>query len=203
MTLTTSDFIALLTLMLWPAVPLFWVPVHCQPRFFKRLGFITYALPLVTWLPAVYLVYLYRLFLLEFTVPFPLVVNIAGAMSLILGIALQSWTLMLLKLPVIMGMPEVLSSVRSELITAGPFCVVRHPTYLSHTLMLLGVLLLTGVAAVGIAMLIDLLVVNLVIIPLEEKELSTRFGTKYEQYRQKVPFQLVPRLHRRGDPSCT
>ena len=118
MTLTTSDFIALLTLMLWPAVPLFWVPVHCQPRFFKRLGFITYTLPLVTWLPAVYIVNLYRLFLLEFTVSFPLVVNIAGAMSLILGIALQLWTLMLLKLPVIMGRPEVLSSVRSELIHA-------------------------------------------------------------------------------------
>ena len=45
------DMLALTALLLWPAIPLFWIPVHCVPRFFRSLGFFTYVLPLLTWLP--------------------------------------------------------------------------------------------------------------------------------------------------------
>ena len=30
-----TDVLALAALLLWPAIPLFWVPVHCVPRFFR------------------------------------------------------------------------------------------------------------------------------------------------------------------------
>jgi hypothetical protein len=59
-----TDLIALVTLVLWPAVPLFWIPVHCLPRVFRRLGLATYLLPLVTWLPAAIVIYSQRSFLL-------------------------------------------------------------------------------------------------------------------------------------------
>ena len=197
MTRAAADVIALITLMLWPAVPLFWVPVHCMPRFFKRLGFLTYVLPCVTWLPVACLVFLHRTFLFGARFPLPPAVNIGGALILVAGVALQIWTLLLLKFPVIMGMPEVTAKVRGELVTGGPFSVIRHPTYVSHTLMLLGVFLMTGVAATGAVALVDLLIVNVIIIPLEERELAERFGDEYERYRQRVPSRFFPRKFHR------
>ena len=70
--------------------------------------------------------------------------------------------------------------------------MVRHPTYLSHTLMLLGVFLVTGVASTGVVTVLDVLVVNTMIIPLEERELAARFGEEYEEYRKRVPSQFLP-----------
>ncbi len=191
MSLSLSDLIAIITLALWPAVPLFWVPVHCLPRVFRKLGPFTYVLPFVTWLPAAAFILSRRSFLLQYQFSFPLAVHVAGGLLLVLGMALQIWTLALLTLPGIMGVPEV-TEVKGRLVTGGPFSVVRHPTYLSHTLMFLGVFLVTGVASTGAVTVLDILVVNTMIIPLEERELAARFGEEYEEYRKRVPSRFLP-----------
>jgi protein-S-isoprenylcysteine O-methyltransferase Ste14 len=178
--------------MLWPAVPLFWIPVHCRPGFFRRLGLATYLLPLVTWLPAAIMIYDQRSFLLGYTVEMPLAIKVVGFALLVPGVALQTWTILLLTGPGIMGMPEVTDKVEGRMVTTGPFSLVRHPTYLSHTMMLLGVFFLTGVTAVGIVALIDALVINIIVIPLEERELAVRFGSEYEEYRKRVPSRFLP-----------
>ena len=187
-----TDVIALAALLLWPAIPLFWVPVHCVPRFFRRLGFFTYVLPLVTWLPVALLTFEYRDFLLSYRTALPVAVKFVGGLLFISGAGLQAWTLILLTLPVIMGMPEVTRGMPGRLVTKGPFAVVRHPTYLSHTLMVLGLFLWTGVTALGVVTLIDALVVNSMVIPLEERELMERFEKEYEEYCQKVPSRFLP-----------
>lgn len=187
-----SGLISLAALLLWPAVPLFWIPVHCLPRLFRRMGFYTYVIPFVTWLPAAFIIFINREYLLSYTLDLPLGMNIAGGVILVFGIALQSWTLLLLTLPGIMGMPEVDRRIQGRLVTHGPFSIVRHPTYLSHTLMLLGVFLLTEAVVVGVVALLDSLIVNMMIIPLEEKELSERFGGEYDEYRRKVRRRFFP-----------
>jgi len=187
-----TDVIALAALLLWPAIPLFWVPVHCVPRFFRRLGFFTYVLPLITWLPVALLTFEFREILLSHRTALPAAAKFIGGLLFISGAGLQAWTLILLTLPVIMGMPEVTRSMPGRLVTRGPFAVVRHPTYLSHTLMLLGLFLWTGVTALGIVTLIDAFAVNAMVIPLEERELSERFGKEYEEYCQKVPSRFLP-----------
>lgn len=186
------DFIALMVLMLWPAIPFFWIPVHCAPGFFRRLGIATYFLPLVTWLPAAFVIYHKRGLLLSFTIGMPVGVNIMGGVLLFAGLALQIYTLMLLTFPGIMGMPEVTARRAAGLVTRGPFSIVRHPTYLSHTMMFLGAFLLTEVVSVGIVALLDAVVVNLLIIPLEERELLVRFGKEYEDYRNRVRTRFLP-----------
>ena len=192
MTLSFYDILAIAALLFWPAIPLFWVPVHCVPGLFRRLGFLTYILPLITWLPIAYIMFGLRDALLRHRIELPAITNLFGLFLFVLGAGLQTWTLVLLTLPVIIGMPEVTKSVSGKLVTIGPFGIVRHPTYLSHTLMLLGLFLMTGVAALGIVMVVDAIVVNSIVIPLEEKELLHRFGKEYEEYRRKVPSRFLP-----------
>ena len=192
-----TDLIALAALLLWPAIPLFWVPVHCAPRFFRRLGFLTYILPFLTWLPVAFIIFGLREHLLAYRIELPAAVNVLGVLLFLLGAGLQAWTIILLTMPGIMGMPEVTRSVPGRLVTAGPFGVLRHPTYLSHTLMLAGLFLWTEAAALGAAAVIDALVVNTVVIPLEERELLERFGKEYEEYRRKVPSRFLPLRRRR------
>jgi protein-S-isoprenylcysteine O-methyltransferase Ste14 len=197
MKLPFTDLIAFMALLLWPAIPLFWIPVHCFPRFFRRLGFFTYILPFITWLPAALLTFESRQFLLSYHLALHTLLHVIGALVFILGAGLQTWTLVLLTLPVIMGMPEVARAVPGRLVTTGPFAVIRHPTYLSHTLMLLGLFLWSGVTALGIVTVLDALAVTSAVIPLEERELSERFGKEYEEYRRKVPSRFFPLRHPR------
>lgn len=96
-----------------------------------------------------------------------------------------------------MGLPEVSSRVKSRLVADGAFAVVRHPTYLSHTMIFSGVFLITGVLVAGLIALTDFILVNVVIIPLEEKELSSRFDGEYARYKEKVP-KFFPKLRQRS-----
>ncbi len=191
-----NDLLAIGALVAWPVVPMFWIPVHCVPSFFRRLGLFTYVLPLVTWLPAAVIVFAKRTVLLHYRTDLPGPARIIGIIIFVLGAALQIWTLFLLTLPVITGMPEV-TRVQGRIVTSGPFGVVRHPTYLSHTVMLLGIFLASGAWALGAVMAADAFLANAIIIPLEEREMLRRFGREYELYRRKVPSRFVP-LCRQG-----
>jgi protein-S-isoprenylcysteine O-methyltransferase Ste14 len=97
------------------------------------------------------------------------------------------WTGRLLGLLGIIGLPEVYEKIPGRFVITGAFSVVRHPTYLAHTMMLTGVFLATGVISIGIVTIVDFFAVTFIIIPLEEKELSNRFGEEYRDYRNKVP----------------
>ena len=190
-----SDFIALVTIIIWPIVPLFWIPVHGLSRIFKRLGMLTYVMPLITWLPLAYLIYSQRFFLLKFKADLPTTLNITGIIFLVAGTLLHIWTGTLLGLWGLVGLPEISSKIKSKLVADGPFSVVRHPTYLAHTVMFFGIFLITETAAVGIVTLLDFVLVNVIIIPLEDRELLKRFGEDYKKYEEKVPgfFPLLMR----------
>jgi len=182
-----AGFLALITLIIWPVVPLFWIPVHGLSRFIKKLGLLTYIIPLVLWPPLAYLIYTQRDFLLHYKTELPLFINVIGIVFLIAGTLLHLWTGKLLGLWGLIGLPEISSKAKGRLVTDGAFFIVRHPTYLAHTVMFSGVFLITGAMAVGIITLLDFILINAVIIPLEEKELSARFGEEYKEYKKKVP----------------
>ncbi len=199
--MTFLDLLAFMTILVWPVVPLFWIPVHAFPRFFRRIEVLSYLVPLVLWLPVAYFLFLYRDILLRFRLEIPLVVEIAGLFLFAGGTALQVWTGQLLGIKGLIGLPEISSKADGRLVAAGPFSVVRHPTYLAHTLMFAGVFLITGVISVGVITLVDLVVMNSAVIPLEERELEARFGDDYRRYRERVP-QFFPGLHR-GEKNVT
>jgi protein-S-isoprenylcysteine O-methyltransferase Ste14 len=188
------DLLALMTIILWPVIPLFWIPVHGLSRIFKKLGLLTYIVPFFTWLPLAYLIFKNRTFVLNYKLDLPTVLNISGIPLLVLGILLHIWTGKLLGLWGLIGLPEVSTRIKGKLITEGPFSVVRHPTYFAHTLMFSGIFLITEVISIGIITLLDFLLVSVLIIPLEENELLNRFGKDYNLYRERVP-KYFPRVH--------
>jgi protein-S-isoprenylcysteine O-methyltransferase Ste14 len=189
-----SDFLALMTIIFWPVIPLFWIPVHGLSRILKRLGFLTYLLPLVTWVPLAYLIYSLKIFILQFKMKFPFILNISGIPILVLGILLHIWTGKLLGLWGLIGLPEIYTRIKGKLVTEGPFSIVRHPTYFAHILIFSGVFLITGVVSVGIITIIDIFLIHIFIIPLEEKELLNRFGEEYRLYRKRVS-RFFPCIH--------
>lgn len=183
--------------MFWVLVPVFWVPVHAFPRVFKKLGLLTYVVPLFTWLPLAYIIYLNSDFLLRNEVSLPLVLNLTGVVIFIAGVLLQLWTASLLSFFRLIGLPEITADEKKHFVVEGPYSVLRHPTYLSHTLMFLGVFLITEVTAVGIITLLDIIMINTLVIPLEDRELINRFGEEYAEYKKKVP-QFFPNIFRRS-----
>jgi protein-S-isoprenylcysteine O-methyltransferase Ste14 len=189
------DLLALITIILWPVIPLFWIPFHGLSRIFKRLGLLTYAIPLISWLPFAYFIYSIRTFILPFKIELPFILNISGIPLLILGTLLHLWTGKILGLWGLIGLPEVSARIKGKLVTEGPFSVVRHPTYFAHTLMFAGIFLITEVVAVGIITILDFFFIHVFIIPLEEKELLNRFGEGYRLYRERVP-KFFPHIHR-------
>ncbi|MGC2062851.1 MAG: isoprenylcysteine carboxylmethyltransferase family protein [Thermodesulfovibrionales bacterium] len=180
------DHLALAVVIIWPVIPLFWIPVHGFSKVFRKLGLLTYFVPVVTWTPLAVFLFSQREFILRYKTGFPPLVVFFGVVLLFLGSALQVWTARLLSLKGLMGMPEVSAKVESRFVTTGPYRVVRHPTYLAHTLMFSGLFLISGVIAMGFVTLLDLLLINFVVIPLEDRELSARFGPAYDEYRRKV-----------------
>ncbi len=188
------DILAFLTILVWPVVPLFWIPVHGLSRFFKRIGLLTYLMPPLTWMPIAYIVFKYREELIGFRYELPFVINLAGLILIIIGTFLHFWTGKLLGLWGLMGIPEVSKRLEGRLVTEGPFRIVRHPTYLAHTVLFLGIFLLTEVLTIAILTVADLIIVGIIIIPLEERELAERFGEDYRSYIEMVRFRFFPGL---------
>jgi protein-S-isoprenylcysteine O-methyltransferase Ste14 len=106
--------------------------------------------------------------------------RVVSVVLLIAGIALWAWSafLILTKVP------------RGELITSGPFTLVKHPLYTSVALLVLpwiGFLFDTWLGAlVGTALYIG----SRMYAPAEEDEMSTKFGVRWAAYRDavKVPW---------------
>ena len=153
----------------------------------------TYICVALPWFSAACLIFLLRQTILSHQLDFSPVLNVAGLLLLAAGTMLHIWTAALLSFPGIVGIHEISEPQKSSLVEKGPFAVVRHPTYLAHTMMFLSVFLFTGFPAIGILTLVDFIVVGSLVIPLEERELLQRFGMPYREYMKRVP-RLVPRI---------
>lgn len=191
--LAALDIIALLITMFWPIIPLWWIPVHGANKIVKSIGFFIYPIVGVLWIFIAYAIYVNKTFLLEYRIDFFILMKIGGILCASAGILLQLWTLKVLSLGTITGVPEIFSGAKATLTVHGPFHHVRHPTYISHTLFFLGIFLATGILITGLIVLIDLLIISLIIIPLEEGELLRRFGDEYRSYMSHVP-RYIPRF---------
>ncbi len=86
-----------------------------------------------------------------------------------------------------------------ELVAKGAHRVVRNPMYVGDLLVLLGLALLFGAAALLLYALLMACIFHLFVVLYEEPVLKRQFGDGYERYRQVVPRWLPNgRTERRG-----
>jgi protein-S-isoprenylcysteine O-methyltransferase Ste14 len=107
--------------------------------------------------------------------------RVVSIVVLIPGVTIWIWSviLILIKVP------------RGELITSGPFALVKHPLYTGAALLVLpwiGFLLNTWL---GVVLGIVLYVGTRLFAPEEEADLSQRFGARWDAYRGKVMLGWV------------
>jgi methanethiol S-methyltransferase len=74
----------------------------------------------------------------------------------------------------------------------GPYRLVRHPLYLGWMLMVFGAASMTGDRLVFAIVSTMYCVVG---IPFEERSLTRIFGDRYERYRDRVRWRMVPFLY--------
>src|SRR6266850_4102723 len=83
-------------------------------------------------------------------------------------------------------------AANQEVIDSGPYAVVRHPMYASALLYLVGTPLALGSywGLLPFVAVIPFLIWRLI----DEEKMLTRELEGYRQYRQRVPYRLVPRV---------
>jgi protein-S-isoprenylcysteine O-methyltransferase Ste14 len=79
-----------------------------------------------------------------------------------------------------------------ELQVRGPYRLVRHPLYLGWMLMVFGAASMTGDRLV---FAIVSTIYCVVAIPFEERSLTRLFGDRYERYRDRVRWRMLPYLY--------
>ncbi len=111
----------------------------------------------------------------------PLALAVISIVVLVPGVTIWIWSIVLIltKVP------------KNELITGGPFSLVKHPLYTGVAFLVLpwiGFLLNTWLGAViGVVPYIG----SRLFAPEEERQLSQTFGTSWDEYRKKV---MIPWL---------
>jgi len=83
--------------------------------------------------------------------------------------------------------------VNQALITTGPYRLVRHPGYAAILLSITGLQLILGTWVALFSMLLVILPLP-VRIRIEERMLAEHFRGRYEDYRRRTPYYLVPGL---------
>lgn len=116
-------------------------------------------------------------------------VTLLGLILAVAGVLLIVWSVVSIGPKTLVRIPEFVPS-KQELVTSGPYSIVRHPIYLGEFASILGVFLATGSTLVACQFIIKLFLMYPVII-YEEKELTRRFGEKYREYQRLVPM-IIP-----------
>jgi protein-S-isoprenylcysteine O-methyltransferase Ste14 len=118
--------------------------------------------------------------------PHALALHVAGASLTGIGVIVVAWARIALGRSF-----TVLPRPRQggELVTGGPFRVVRHPVYLGATLLFVGLSLLYSWSSLILSVALALLWAAKARV--EERYLVERFPA-YEEYRRRVRRRLVP-----------
>ena len=119
-----------------------------------------------------------------------------GGVVVLAGLGLHFWS------SATLARGERRGEEASTPVTDGPFRYVRNPIYLAGITLLLGVgLLYAPWRTVDWGLPLVLLVFfHVAVVRVEEPELRRRFGSKYEEYCERVPRWLpLPRARARAD----
>lgn len=190
-----NDFRYILAVMLWmvfPPVFVFWISVHSWYSFWQRAGLkLTYWINLTIVGLLMYLLFRWRDHLV--TGDFGLnVMCTAGAIVLwVCCWFIERRTRAHLSFKMLIGIPEVNPNhAESKLLQDGIYARTRNPRYVMLILSLTGWSLYINYAGMYLLLALVMVLIYIVVL-LEERELRSRFGEAYEEYRKNVP-RFIP-----------
>jgi len=106
-----------------------------------------------------------------------------GCLLIVIGIILNIWADNIVKKVKTSTKPY---KIPSKLVIKGPFKISRHPMYLGMTSILFGVAFLYGTLITFIFPILFLILIEILFVPTEEKNMEKNFGKKYLEYKKKV-----------------
>ena len=190
---TARYVIALLTIISFPPVLVFWFLIHPSVSLWRRAGLVvTYAVTLALLAAIGTTTYLLRdrLLAVDFGTNSWLVA--VGVAMMIVATTVDTYCKRLLKPGILVGLPELRSGVGTgRLLQEGAYAWVRHPRYLAGVLIALSIALFANHLATWVLAVVCVPLLYLVTL-VEERELVDRFGEQYRVYQRHVP-RLIPR----------
>jgi protein-S-isoprenylcysteine O-methyltransferase Ste14 len=191
----TRYWIAVLTIVTVPPAILYWLLIHPFAVHWRRLGRVaTFTVVALICLAAVFGLWLLRDRLLGPDLGFHPALAVVG-----LGLYLwASWRDLRirrrLRLPILVGAPELARDDPGRMLVEGPYAEARHPRYATIVLAFIGIAMIAN--HVGVWLLLPLTVLGLwLVVVFEERELLERFGDEYRRYAERVP-RFIPRRRR-------
>ncbi len=194
--MTLAAWLAAIVLFLQLPIPLYWFVVHPQVKFWRRHPITVYIVGLAaSWLPVTIALVAFRRRLFRTDWPS------AGAFALGLALIIfEGWIFWRvhddLGTSRLVGKTEISGAGEIEL--GGIYGRIRHPRYTASFLAILGACFLAGTRAMWVTAA-AWLVLMLVVISLEEREMRARFGAAYADYCGNVPRFLPIRGKPRGE----
>ena len=109
--------------------------------------------------------------------------NWLGFLFLIIGGVLNIWADQIFKKSQTTIKP---GEKPTTFIKTGPYKFSRNPMYLGVALLLIGIGFILGSVTSFLGFILFIILIEVIFIPEEEKNLQAQFGEEYEAYKQKV-----------------
>jgi len=166
-------------------IPIFWLIIHPFSSFWKHRVKAAFRIAApFAWISAGALLWAFRSNLLSPT-PASIPAVVAGSALIGVEIYLFAGSEKELGGRRLVGLAELTGT--GELCTSGMYAHVRHPRYTGMFSAVLGAALLAGTAKLWLILAVWWVFALFVILGLEERELASRFGVGYLEYRKRVP----------------
>lgn len=180
-----------------PAVG-FWLVIHPLAGFWRRVGTaVTYITLLFLFIASCGLLFYFRDSILGPDLGTNLLLFIPGAILYGLSAWLSVLTRRQLSMKTFAGVPEIAKDgAGGKLLQEGVYGVIRHPRYLSVIVGTAGFAMFVNYLGAYLMVLGTVPALYLVVL-LEERELSQRFGAEFEDYRSRVPA-IFPRVGKKS-----
>jgi protein-S-isoprenylcysteine O-methyltransferase Ste14 len=177
-----------------PAALITWLLLHLFVTWWRRVGPVaTYVVIGAVVIAMMWTMYLVREPLLE--VHFGVRIPLMAISVVLLSISTYINVLVYKQAPksMVLGLGEISKrSPGGELVTDGIYSRIRHPRFVAMALAVIAVSIFTNFFAMYVLAIAYFPLIFLIAV-LEERELSARFGSRFEEYARAVP-PFLPRI---------
>jgi protein-S-isoprenylcysteine O-methyltransferase Ste14 len=182
-----ADLVAVLLVLIYPGVFLFWFVIHLNIEYWRRLGKRSYWVACSVW-PATWIPLIaFREEIFRPRIAMPAFIVIIGMAAAIGAAYVGRQAAKVIRVRTLVGIPELEPEKnRQPILETGIYGRTRNPIYLAHWLIVLAAAAVTGMVANWVLFITDCVVLPLLILA-EERELLKRYGPEFRSYMKRVP----------------